>query len=151
MNRFETVTWSRRRSAVSGCAALRGTSTGAGRAGGSIVELCSSRSEVGTGEGDTAGASGRSTGGWSSARRAVGAGIAVTTVRCGAASIGASSAETACASRREQRRNLGRTSSRFSGVNTFANSMMLVMQSVPTRSGSTTSGTRWMSSAAVFL
>ena len=75
---------------------------------------------------------------------------AVTTWRCGAASSGWSAAETAFASRFDSRKNLGSTSSRFSGVSTFDSSTTLVTQSRPSRRGSTTSGKRWMSSAAVF-
>ncbi len=75
---------------------------------------------------------------------------AVTTARCGAASAGRSAAETAFAPDLDRWKNRGRTSSRFSGVRTFASSTTLVMQSRPSRRGSTISGNRWMSSAAVF-
>ncbi len=71
-------------------------------------------------------------------------------MRRGGAGSGASSAATALASCLEQRRKRGRTSARFSGVSTLASSTTLVMQSSPARSGSTTSGKRWTSSAAVF-
>ena len=45
-------------------------------------------------------------------------------------------------------RTRGRAPSRFSGVITRASSTMPVRQSLPSRSGSTTSGKRWMSLAA---
>jgi hypothetical protein len=54
------------------------------------------------------------------------------------------------ASLRDRWKNLGSTTCRFSGVNTFASSTTLVMQRRPSRSGSTTSGKRWTSCAAVF-
>jgi hypothetical protein len=63
----------------------------------------------------------------------------VTTVRTGAG-LGFSSAETSFASLFERWKNLGRTSARLSAVATFESSTMLVKQSRPSLSGSTTSG-----------
>src|SRR6266508_573277 len=68
--------------------------------------------------------------GAASAGAAVGR-TAVTTARCGAASAGRSAAATAFAPDLERWKNRGRTSSRFSGVRTFASSTTLVMQSRP--------------------
>jgi len=75
--------------------------------------------------------------------------MAVTTARWGTTSRGASSAATAFASCLEAWKNLGRSSTRFSGVRTFASSQTLERQSRPSRRGSVTSGKRWMISAAV--
>jgi hypothetical protein len=72
----------------------------------------------------------------------------VTTVRTGAG-IGFSSEDTSFASRFERWKKRGRTAAMFSGVATFESSTTLVKQSRPSRSGSTTSGWRWMSAAAV--
>ncbi len=72
------------------------------------------------------------------------------TSRRGGASRGRSSAATSCASRLERPKNLGRTSARFSGVRTFETSTTVVRQSLPSRRGSTISGKRSTSSAAVF-
>ena len=81
---------------------------------------------------------------------ATGARTAVMTSRCGAASSGRNAAETAFAPDFDRWKNRGRTSSRFSGVRTFASSTTLVKQSLPSRSGSMISGNFSMSSAAVF-
>ncbi|HET8734345.1 MAG TPA: hypothetical protein VFM45_11315 [Anaeromyxobacteraceae bacterium] len=64
----------------------------------------------------------------------------VTTVLVGACSTGWISATTCFASWRDRWKNLGSTSPRFSSVITLASSMTLVMQSRPSRSGSSTSG-----------
>jgi hypothetical protein len=72
----------------------------------------------------------------------------VTTSRLGIAAAGRMAAATAFACRFDMWKNWGMVSVRFSGVITRASSTMLVMQSLPSRSGSTTSGKRWMSLAA---
>jgi hypothetical protein len=77
-------------------------------------------------------------------------GAVVTTARIGRESTGDSSAEMAFASWREEWKKRGRTSARFSGVMTLASSTTLVMQSLPSWRGATTSGYRWTRSAAVF-
>jgi hypothetical protein len=130
----------RRRSAVSGL-----TSSG----------LASGRGASGGGHGALAGTSPRSSsrrtaapgGAWSvgaSSRVTALAGAAgcrtVTTSRCGAASAGRSSAATALAARFDAWKKRATTSPRFSGVMTFASSTTLVMQSLPCRRGSMTSG-----------
>jgi hypothetical protein len=74
----------------------------------------------------------------------------VTTARTEGAAAGTSSATTAFASCFEQWKKRGIIVARFSEVSTFASSTTLVMQSRPSRSGSTTSGNSWTSSAAVF-
>jgi hypothetical protein len=56
----------------------------------------------------------------------------------------------AFASRFDTWKKRGRSSFRFSGVRFFASSTIEVKQSRPSRSGSTTSGNFWRSSAAVF-
>ena len=72
----------------------------------------------------------------------------MTTSRLGITAAGRIAAATAFAWRFDMWKKRGRVSSRFSGVITRANSTMLVMQSLPSRRGSTTSGKRWMSLAA---
>ena len=59
----------------------------------------------------------------------------VTTVRVGGEGSGQSSAAMAAASCLERRKNLGRTSARFSGVSTFESEAMEVMQMRPSRRG----------------
>jgi len=58
-------------------------------------------------------------------------------------------AATAIASRFDRWKNLGNVSFRFSGVSTFASGTMLVMHKRPSRRGSTISGNRCTSFAAV--
>jgi hypothetical protein len=65
---------------------------------------------------------------------------AVTKSRRGTTGRGASSAEISFASCFEQWKNRGRTTARFSGVMTRASSTMLLMQRLPCRSASSTSG-----------
>jgi hypothetical protein len=151
MNRRETVTWKRRRDAVSGSTTVRGGDAGTGGAG-SDPALASGGSSgrtkrecVSTPCRDSAGAEARDSAGAATSAR-----TEVTTARCGAASAGQSSAATSFASRFESWKKRGRTSARFSAVRTFESSTMLVKHSRPSRSGSTTSGNLWMSSAAVF-
>ena len=72
----------------------------------------------------------------------------VTTSLLGITAAGRIAAATAFACRFDMWKNWGRVTARFSGVITRASSTMLVMQSLPSRSGSTTSGKRWMSLAA---
>ena len=69
-------------------------------------------------------------------------------VRLGTSAAGRISAATCFASCFEQWKNFGITSARFSLVITFASWMTLVMQSRPSRTGSTTSGNFWTSRAA---
>ncbi|OLC72648.1 MAG: hypothetical protein AUG04_12690 [Deltaproteobacteria bacterium 13_1_20CM_2_69_21] len=59
-------------------------------------------------------------------------------------------AATAIASRFDRWKNLGSISRRFCGVSTFARWVMLVMHKRPSRRGSTISGNRCTSFAAVF-
>jgi hypothetical protein len=80
----------------------------------------------------TAGAD--SSGAWS--------GISVTTVLVGTCSAGRSLATSCLASWRERPKNMGSTSARFSSVMTLANSLTVVMQSLPARIGPSTSGKR---------
>ena len=81
--------------------------------------------------------------GWTAAGAAsigVRNGTSVTIVLLGTSAAGRISATTCFASCFEQWKNLGITSARFSLVITFASWMTLVMQSRPSRTGSTTSG-----------
>ncbi len=71
-----------------------------------------------------------------------GTGNAVTTVFRGTTSTGRISTATCLASWREQWKKRGSTSWRFTSVITRASSSTLVRQSLPSRSGSTTSGKR---------
>jgi hypothetical protein len=75
-------------------------------------------------------------------------GTSVTIVLLGTSAAGWISASTCFASCFEQWKNFGITSARFSLVITLASSMALVMQSRPSRTGSTTSGNLWTSRAA---
>jgi hypothetical protein len=113
---FVTVMWRRRRSEVSG-------------------------SDVSGGDDDDANVliSG-TTGSGSSGRTAMERGSSITTSRLGITAAGRMSMATTFASRFDRWKNLGITSARFSGVITRASSTTLVMQSRPSRSGSTTSG-----------
>jgi hypothetical protein len=72
----------------------------------------------------------------------------VTTVRTGTTSAGRIVATTSFASSRDRWKNRGRISDRFSSVITLASSMTVVMQSLPSRTGSTTSGKRSTSRVA---
>ncbi len=67
----------------------------------------------------------------------------VTSVRAGTRSGGDISATTCLASCFERWKNRGRATSRFASVITLASWVTLVMQSRPSRIGSTTSGNRW--------
>jgi len=69
---------------------------------------------------------------------------------CGAAVAGWMAAATAIASRFDRWKNFRNVSFRFSGVSTFASGMMLVMHKLPSRRGSTISGNRCTSFAAVW-
>jgi hypothetical protein len=69
----------------------------------------------------------------------------------GTTSAGRISTATAFASCFDRPRNCGRTSALFSGVITLASSSTTVMHSLPSLSGSTTSGNLWTSRAATFL
>jgi hypothetical protein len=71
------------------------------------------------------------------------------TVRAGGRSSGISSATSSRASSLDRWKNRGSTSVRFSGVRTFATSKMVERHMRPPLSGSTTSGMRWISAAAV--
>jgi hypothetical protein len=71
---------------------------------------------------------------------AAGAETVVTTSRRGTDSAGRISAATAFASCLDAWKKRGSTSARFSDVMTLANSTTLVMHSLPSLSGSTTSG-----------
>jgi hypothetical protein len=74
-------------------------------------------------------------------------GISVTTVLRGTTAAGISSATSCLASSREHPKNLGSTTPRFSSVITLASSLTVVMQSLPSRIGSSTSGKRRRSRA----
>ena len=69
-------------------------------------------------------------------------GTSVTTVLLGTSSIGLSLATSCFASWREQPKNMGRTSARFSSVITLASSLTVVMHSLPSRIGTSSSGKR---------
>jgi hypothetical protein len=66
----------------------------------------------------------------------------VTTVLLGTCSTGRSLATSSLASWRERPKNMGSTSARFSSVITLASSLTVVMQSLPSRIGPSTSGKR---------
>jgi len=148
-NRFGTVTWSRRRSAVSGSATAR--SFGAGGAGACDIMAGGGRAELAWGSSASrTGLASAEEGMAASSTCATGAGArtTVTTSRRGGASSGRISAATSAASRFERWKNRGRTSSKFSGVATFESSKTVVRHRRPSRRGSTTEGRRWTSSAA---
>ncbi|MEI6226620.1 MAG: hypothetical protein WCS72_17895, partial [Deltaproteobacteria bacterium] len=69
-------------------------------------------------------------------------GISVTIVLLGTRSTGRSSATSCFASWRERSKNMGSTRARFSSVITLASSLTAVMQSLPSRIGSSISGNR---------
>jgi len=123
MNCFETVIWRRRRSEVSGSVESR-RSAGAS-AGGAFEDVSPRRN--------------------GSAR-----GSSVTTSRRGITVAGQIATATALASCFDRWKNCGMTSALFSGVMTLASWTTLVMQSFPARSGSASSGNRWMRWAATF-
>ena len=83
-------------------------------------------------------------------RKGAARGNSVTTSRLGTTAAGQISTATALASCFDRWKNSGMTSALFSGVMTLASWTTLVMQSLPARSGSTTSGNRWMRWAATF-
>jgi hypothetical protein len=66
----------------------------------------------------------------------------VTTVLVRTSSTGRSFATSCFASWRERPKNMGSTSARFSSVITLASSLTVVMQSLPSRTGASTSGKR---------
>ncbi len=66
----------------------------------------------------------------------------MTTVLLGTTAAGRISATSCFASWREQPKNLGSTSARFSSVITLESSLTTVMQSFPSRIGPSTSGKR---------
>jgi hypothetical protein len=123
-NWLETVMWMRLSLAVSGSILIgsAGGASGSGVLGG----VSSGRNSAGCTSGTTL----------------------VTTSRLGTTAAGRIAAATAFACRFDMWKNRGSTSPWFPGVITRASSTMLVMQSLPSRSGSTTSGNRWMSLAA---
>jgi hypothetical protein len=131
-NWFDTVRWIRLSLAVRGSTLIGGTgrASGSGLLGGVSSGRKSARSRSGHTTGRTIFAT------W------------VTTSRLGTTAAGRMAAATALACRFDMWKNWGRASSLFSGVITRASSTMLVRQSLPSRSGSTTSGNRWMSLAA---
>ena len=123
-NWLETVMWMRLSLAVSGSTSIGSTrgASGSGLFGGVSSGRNSARSTFGL--------------------------TSVTTSRLGTTAPGRIAAATAFACRFDMWKNRGSTSPWFPGVITRASSTMLVMQSLPSRSGSTTSGNRWMSLAA---
>ena len=131
-NWLDTVRWMRLSLAVSGSTLI--CSAGAGSPSGWIWGVSSGRNSPRSISGRTSGRTSFAT--W------------VTTSRLGTTAAGRIAAATAFACRFDMWKNRGRASFRFSGVITRASSTMLVMQSLPSRSGSTTSGKRWMSLAA---
>ena len=137
----ETVTWRRLRSAVSGTASSRWS--GARCCAGSLTGA--EAASVSTGRSGSIASAGCAP---SPGRTRTGR-TGVTTSRCGAASAGRISAATAMASRRDRWKNRGSTSVRFWGVITLANSKTVEMQSLPSRSGTSTSGYSWRRTAAV--
>jgi hypothetical protein len=87
--------------------------------------------------------------GWTMAGASTGAdsigarsGTSVTIVLRATCSIGRSLATSCFASWRERPKNMGNTSARFSSVITLASSLTVVMQSLPSRIGFSTSGKR---------
>ena len=74
----------------------------------------------------------------------------MTTSRLGTTAAGQISTATAFVSCFDRWKNLGRTSSLFSGVMTLASSTTVVMHNLPSRKGPITSGNFWMRCAATF-
>jgi hypothetical protein len=73
----------------------------------------------------------------------------VTTILVLGTGRGWSSATSSCASREERPKKRCSTVASFSSFSTLASSPTVEMQSLPSRSGSMTSGKRWSSSAAL--